>query len=271
MLSFFRKYVIITYVLAISTPLLIMSIWSMATNTNVIKTVPGLFASLTLFIVCFFLFTKIMGRRADAKASEIVAVYNEACDPHTFIEQVGPVVREIGFPYSEQGTWLLSFYALALADRGRHAEAAQIGEYMRQSVPSARTLDAKIALLVNLEPVALRLLGVPAALEIVIEAQNMITQTKGDHTDRLNFLSWEQGLLEARQMNDSSALIEKYYHVRRQATYPLRMRVLAAFDEAQIHRNRHDESMEKECLLFVVEKGNKLPCVEEARSRLSAL
>ena len=123
-----------------------------------------------------------------------------------------------------------------------------------------------------MEPVVQRLLGARPALGAVEEAERLLEGDSSPETSqRRNFLAWERGVLEARLSGDDGVLAPKLAHVRETDGYPLRMRVLAAADEAAVRRRQGDGARERECLRFVVENGNRLPAVPEARARLAEL
>ena len=117
-----------------------------------------------------------------------------------------------------------------------------------------------------------RLLGARPALGAVEEAERLLEgDSSAETAQRRNFLAWERGVLEARLSGDDGVLAPKLAHVRETEGYPLRMRVLAAADEAAVRRRQGDGARERECLRFVVENGNRLPAVPEARARLAEL
>ncbi|RDB62290.1 hypothetical protein C1878_08165 [Gordonibacter sp. 28C] len=272
MLPYFKKYLFAAYALSVLIPVASLAAFSVVMGGNVVKTLPGLFSSLMLFVACLYAMPRIMGQMADRKADALVSLYNDACDPPAFLEQAEKPAGAVKTPYTEAGSWFLSFYALALADEDRAEEAARIGESMRLSAVQAQDPKVRAALLVNMEPVVLRLLGAQAALGAVEEAERLLAGAQdAESAQRRNFLAWERGVLEARLAGDDGALAEKLAHVRPQAAYPLRMRVLAAADEAAVHRRRGDVAQERECLRFVAEHGNRLPAVAAAQERLAEL
>lgn len=272
MLIYFKKYIFAAYALAFAVPIILMVTWSVIAGENVVKTTPGLFTSLALFGVCLLGMMSAMGRRADKKAEQLVSLYNDACDPPAFVAQAETVARNAKAPYNESGSWFMSFYTLALADVGRLDEAARIGDAMRLSAADAKTPQSKAAMLINIEPVIKRLFGPEMALAAVQEAEHLLEVPVGTpQDDRLKFLSWEHDILNAMITHDKATLCEKYLHVRTTPGYPLRMRVLAAFDEAVLHRECSEISQETECLLFVVEHGGALPAVKAANTRLEEL
>lgn len=271
MLPYFKKYSILAAAGGAAMTVLIISIWSSLVGTYVVSTVPGLLAALALLVVCSIWAANVANRMADGKAANLVALYNEACDPAAFVEQGSSVARAIKSPYSEQGTWYLSFYALALADEGRSEEAADIGKSMLEAARMATDPDKKSSILVNVEPVILRLFGPEAALGVIAEAEASAQAAGAGDGARARYLSWERGLLEALRDGDENALAKKYAHVRMGEGYPLRMRVIDALAEAAIHRRRGDVSRERECLEFAAERGGGLPAAREARERLSSM
>ena len=156
---------------------------------------------------------------------------------------------------------------LALADGGQVEEAARIGEGLSASAAQAEGEGERAALLVNMEPVVQRLLGERPALGAVEEAERLLEgDASAEAVQRRKFLAWERGVLEARLSGDDGLLASKLAHVRETDGYPLRMRVLAAADEAAACRRQGDGARERECLRFVVGHGERLPAVTGART-----
>ena len=123
-----------------------------------------------------------------------------------------------------------------------------------------------------MEPVVQRLLGERPALGAVEEAERLLEgDASAEAVQRRKFLAWERGVLEARLSGDDGLLASKLAHVRETDGYPLRMRVLAAADEAAACRRQGDGARERECLRFVVGHGERLPAVPAARARLAEL
>ncbi len=272
MLPYFRKYAVALYVFSLVVPFVFIMAWSSFVGWDVVKTLPGLFSAFGLYVASFFVLKHVMNRRADAAAERLVSLYNDECNPQTFLVQAKSVAHAIGTPRTEMGSWFLSFYALALTDEGYLSEAAQIGERMRTGICAASNPQAKMVLLVNIEPVVARLLGVSAALATVDQAEGLLRDCpEGVNSAQANFLAWERGVLEAKLSENDNALLEKYAQVRKNPNYPRRMRVLAAFSEAKICRTRNNTAEERGCLFFVVEQGNGLPEVDVARMRLAEL
>lgn len=272
MLPYFRRYTIIAYVAGACIPLALVTVYSWITGQVLASTIPGLLLSIALFVVCLLGMTNLMARKANQKANELVALYNERCDPYAFAEQGREVADAIQAPYTESGSWYLSFYALALVDAGQLERAATIGKAMQESAAATADPRKKAAILVNIEPLVLRLFGAQTALGVVDEAERLIAGANdADSASRRSFLAWERGLLEALAACDENGLLEKYSFVQQSAGYPLRVRVLDADAQAAIYRHRGDTSRERDCLRFVVEHGNRLPAVRPAQERLAQM
>ena len=174
MLRYFKKYVWAAYALSVLIPAASLAAFSVVMGGNVVKTLPGLFSSLMLFFACLYVMPRLMGQLADRKAEQLVSLYNDGCDPDAFRAQAAAPARAIGEPYTEAGSWFLSFYALALADGGQVEEAARIGEGLSASAAQAEGEGERAALLVNMEPVVQRLLGERPALGAVEEAERLL-------------------------------------------------------------------------------------------------
>lgn len=269
MLPYFRTYAFIAYVLGMAVPVLLITAISQVTGFYIVYTIPGLISAILLLFIGLQLAKRIVTRLADKKAQEMIDRYNVACDPQAFVTEAQKIVGDIRPPYDEAGSWFLSFYALALDDLQQRNEAVRIGQAMLSSVQLARDPQTKATLLVNIEPLVQRLFGAEMALEVVRQAQQEIEASNDPASAaQLNFLSWEQGILEAIRDGNDVELVRRFSEVRTNARYPMRLRVEDALLEATIHKSRHDAARERECLEFIVANGNFLPEVELATQRL---
>lgn len=272
MLPYFKKYTILMYVLPVLTMVVLTTALAYGAGFALAATLPGLLVSLACLVVLTLASSRYFGNLADRKARELVALYNDACDPAAFVEQGAEVASTIEAPYTEAGSWYLSFYALALLDEGQTQPAAIIGSNMQASAARTDDVRVKSALLVNIEPVVLRLFGAQTALGVVAEAEAALAGLDGpDAEARRSFLAWEHELLAAICEGDEEFLLAKHAAVRANEGNPLRMRVLSADAEATIWRSRGNAPAERECLAFVVEHGGGLPVVPAAHARLAEL
>lgn len=272
MLPYFKKYAILMYVVPVLTMVVLTTVLAYATGFALSATLPGILVSLAGLVVLTLASSRYFGNLANKKADELVALYNDSCDPQAFVEQGAEVASTIEGPYAETGSWFLSFYALALLDVGQMEPAAVIGSNMQRSAMQAADPRTRSAVMVNIEPVVLRLFGPEAALGVVEEAEGALAALTGPEADqRRSFLSWERTLLTAMLEGDEERLLQTYAEVRTRESYPLRLRVLNADAEAAICRHRGDAARERECLEFVVANGNQLPVVPAARTRLAEL
>ena len=101
---------------------------------------------------------------ADSYAERVLSLYNDSCDPQAFVEQGRAIAERIRPPYEENGSWFLSFYALALDDIGQRDEAVRIGQTMLSSARRAEDPAQKVSLLVNMDPLISRLFGAQQTL-----------------------------------------------------------------------------------------------------------
>lgn len=272
MLPYFRNYAFIAYILGVATPVILVTALSWIFGFYIVSTLPGLLAAIILMAVSLLTAKKVVTAKADRKADEMISLYNDACDPAAFVEAARGVAREIRPPYDGTGSWFLSFYALALDDLGQRGDAARIGQAMLSSAQMATDPQTKVAILVNIEPLVQRLFGVTQALEVVDQAQEALAGS-GDPDDasRMNFLDWERGILEAIRDGDDETLVQRFSSIRASASYPMRIRVSDALLEASVHKSRGDSAAERDCLLFVIQNGNRLPAVKLANERLAEL
>lgn len=272
MLPYFRNYAFVAYVLGVAVPVGLITASSWVFGFYVVYTLPGLIAAIVLLAACLLASKRIVTRMADRKADEYLSLYNDGCDPQAFLDAARNVAAAIRPPYEENGSWFLSFYALALDDAGQREEAARIGQAMLSSAQMARDPQQRAGLLVNIEPLIERLFGVDAALEVIAQAEEAVTASDSpDDGPRRDFLRSERALMEAIRNGDAATLTARFSAVRTNAAYPMRVRVSDALMEASVHKSRGDAAAERACLEFVVANGNKLPAVGLAQERLAAL
>lgn len=271
MLPYFKGYKMAVYVVAAIAPFVVLYAWSALAGRNMFSTLEGMVALVVVFFACLLGLSRVLGNKADQKADALVSLYNDACDPPAFLEQGEPLAQVIEPPYTEAGSWFLSFYALALDDVGRTSEAAAIGTAMVEGAKHAPNPVVRAGLLVNMEPVVVRLFGPEAALGVIDEAEAALTQAGAQLDDRENFLSWERAILQARRDGNDEELLGRFSQIYMSASYLPRMRVQAAEEVAAILRRRGDAAGERAALTFVVEHGNRLPAVRAARERLAEL
>lgn len=272
MLPYFRNYAFLGYILGMAIPVLLVTAVSWVVGFYVVYTLPGLIAAIVLLVVGLLTAKRVVTNMADRKADEMIALYNNACDPEAFLSSASSVAREIRPPYDPAGSWFLSFYALALDDAGKRNEAVQIGQAMLSSAQIATEPKDKAALLVNIIPLVQRLFGAEQALEVVVQAQDVLSGSNDpDDMNRMSYLNFERTVLEAIRDGDDKTLINHFSGIRNTETYPMRVRVSDALLEASIHKAQKNVAAEHECLTFVVEHGNKLPAVTLARQRLAEL
>lgn len=272
MLPYFRNYVLVAYILAIVVPVGLVTVLSWILGFYLVSTVPGLIFAIVAVIASLLIAKKVVTKLVDRKSDKLISLYNDDCDPAAFLEKARPIVENIRSPYDEAGSWFLSYYALALDDIGKQDEATHIVRAMLSDARAAANPSLKAAILVNIEPLVFHLFGAKRALEVVEEAQEILSEfSNEDSESRLSFLEWEHSVLLALYDNDNESLVRKLKTIRYTNTYPLRMRVNDALLESSAHKAQGDLAQERECLEFIVEKGNKLSAVELAKSRLAEL
>lgn len=271
MLPYVKNYAFVAYVLGIVVPIGFITVLSWVTGFYLPTTIPGVIASVALLAVCLLSAKRIATKMADAHAERVLSLYNDACDPQAFVEQGRAIAERIRPPYEENGSWFLSFYALALDDVGRRDEAVKIGQTMLSSARRAEDSAQKISILVNMEPLISRLFGTQQTLDVIHEALSAAQGSGQADPGQISFLQWEKGMLEAVRDGDHETLAQRFSTVRNSAGAPMRMRVSDALLEASVRKARGERDLERECLDFVVRNGNKLPAVKLAQERLAAL
>lgn len=271
MLPYVKSYAFIAYVLGIVVPIGFITVLSWITGYYLPTTIPGVIASVALLAVCLLSAKRIATRMADSYAERVLSLYNDSCDPQAFVEQGRAIAERIRPPYEENGSWFLSFYALALDDIGQRDEAVRIGQTMLSSARRAEDPAQKVSLLVNMEPLISRLFGAQQTLDLIQEALTAAQESGQAEPGQVSFLQWEKSMLEAVRDGDHEMLAQRFSSVRTSGSAPMRMRVSDALLEASVRKARGERDLERECLDFVIRNGNKLPAVKLAQERIAAL
>ena len=87
MLPFYRKYAILICVIAAGAYIVVSTAWSLLTGTIMAATLQGLIASLVVFFGALGISGYVMNRKATEETERLFALYNDACDPESFVEQ----------------------------------------------------------------------------------------------------------------------------------------------------------------------------------------
>ena len=277
MLSFFKKYVVLTYVCTIAVPVLITLVSFVMAGGIIMPTVATVLSGFILLLSCFFLFQTSFRKRAEAEAQAHLNAYNEGCDPELFYQAGTQVAAEIEKDLGRRpketvdGVWYLAAYALAAADLGHADEAERYAQALLNAVPAQTSPLSQAIILVHMEPLILRLHGAEAAKAVLTQASACLEGQEGESAAMLQaFLGNETRTVDDMIAGNTTQLVAYFMQIMRNEEQPMRMRVLYADAASQILAGTND-ARERACLQFVVENGNALPVVEPAKQRLAAL
>lgn len=273
-----RRKILIAYELAAIVPLVAISVVSMVLGVPVVATVPGLICSIALLLACLFAVHTAMKRKVSDSLDKYVNMYNNGCDPDAFMRAGGKMAynmmqeREKGDKLSAPDAWYLSLYALASIDMGETKSAEDIAAAILEDVNEQKADVDKASMLVNLEPLVLRMRGVDEALMVIDKINGYIEgDDSGQAQDIRGYINFESKVLNAMAEGDTETvknLFELIYHNQAQ---PMRLRVMGADTVASICRANGDTDGEIVALTFVEEHGNKLPVVAPASERIFEL
>lgn len=270
MLQYFPKMKLTAFAIGCGIPVAIALIFWFGFGGSIGMSFAGMVV-LALLIFGPILTFNVFNRRADARFEALMDLYNDQCDPQGFIDQAQPLVSRFTEPYGAFEAWFLSFYALALLDVDRTEEAAKIGKNMQDFALATEDSDEKLSLLVNILPLVLRLFGPQAGLNVIRQAQEIIGENPTpNNANRANYLESQRLMVEAVENNDAAYLLERCKSIRENefGGQQMRVRVLEAEKEAQIRELQGDHAGARECWEFIIENGNGLPCVREARKHV---
>lgn len=277
MLAFFKNYRLIAYTISFGVPLVIIAVLTFVMNINVMS---GIFGGV-IFLVSMLILLAITGsyfsKRAEREAEAAMALYNEQCDPEGFREQGKPVATAIYETCYEKcttelGAWFLSPFALACADTNASDDAVMMEKMLLERIPENATNLQRAGIIINVEPLTLRLHGPEVALSLARDAQALLMDDMSpDAIAKKSYLGFEIPLLEALIAGDGDALVEKFDNVRKSSSTPMRIRVLDSDAVAGILAAQGKIDEAREAYQFVIDNGNKLPVVNEARIKLARL
>lgn len=272
MLPYYKKYTIITVIIAVIPSLVVSTVYPLFTGQIMAASLGGLITLFILFFGSLYLGFMIMERRAEQETEKLLTIYNANCDPERFVKEGADLAAAIQFPCKEAGAWYLGYYGQALLDTGDIARAQEIAHGLELSISQAKKSSEKAGILVNLLPLIEKLSGDAKAEELIQQGLQLLAgDPSGAASVRRDFLNGQKKLIDARSATDPQASIQIYDAVTQGNRYPMRVRVESAWNEANAYYKAGDLRKERECLEFVVANGNKLALVAQARSRLKAL
>lgn len=273
MIAFNGKYLVYASGAALVLTAVVQSVYSAVTGLPMAGTLPGLITSLLLFVGTTAVALLYFKRKSTVDVDTLLDIYNESCDPSAFVEQSQLYVNGILAPYDSTSSWYMSYYAQALLDLGQVQQAQKIEQDMYDSIREATDVDQQAKIIVNLVPLARKLLGHADAVPIIqkgIELLNSSEAVKDGYAYE-SYLQNQLVVCTALAEHDDEKLVRFYSSSRNNETLPLRIRVEQAWEEAQIHYRAGETAREVECLEFIVAHGNKLAFVKAAQDRLLSL
>lgn len=272
MLRHFKHYLIGACVLSVVIAGVIVAIAYATQGVAAFEPGPNLIMLVMLIAIGVLGVRRFFNGLAQMRLSRLLAVYDDQCDPEAFVRGMDPIARAFKSPFTARDVWLLSPYGLALADVGRAEEATRLLDTMKKSAVAASKPRDFAIMLMNMEPLARRLLGDEAALPLLIRAEELIDkEPRADTGNYRSYITWERGIIEAQRDGDNGKLIAELQRIRERTSSSWRLRVVCADHEAIVHKVLGDFARERMCLEFIVEHGNLLPYVSPALRRLGEL
>lgn len=272
MLAYYKRYAIISCVVAVAVPLAVSTAYAAVTGKIMAASLDGLIVLLLLLFGTMVLMQGVFARRVDGRTAQLLALYNDDCDPEAFVEQGRAVADAITEPYDVTGSWFMTYYGQALLDAGKADQARKVAEALRESVAAARKPQAKVGIIANAVPLVAKVDGPKAALDLVGEGLELAGGQDADPADsRVVFLRGQQRLRQAEAADDDAELRSFYEKSVADATVPERLRVESAWKLARLAFRSGDAATERRMLRYVVSHGGKLALVAPARKQLDAL
>lgn len=272
MLAYYKRYAIISCVVAVAVPLAVSTAYAAVTGKIMAASLDGLIVLLLLLFGTMALMQGVFARRVDGRTAQLLALYNDDCDPEAFVEQGRAVADAITEPYDVTGSWFMTYYGQALLDAGKADQARKVAEALRESVAAARKPQAKVGIIANAVPLVAKVDGPKAALDLVGEGLELAGGQDADPADsRVVFLRGQQRLRQAEAADDDAELRSFYEKSVADAAVPERLRVESAWKLARLAFRSGDAATERRMLRYVVGHGGKLALVAPARKQLDAL
>lgn len=272
MLAYYKRYAIISCVVAVAVPLAVSTAYAAVTGKIMAASLDGLIVLLLLLFGTMVLMQGVFARRVDGRTAQLLALYNDDCDPEAFVEQGRAVADAITEPYDVTGSWFMTYYGQALLDAGKADQARKVAEALRESVAAARKPQAKVGIIANAVPLVAKVDGPKAALDLVGEGLELAGGQDADPADsRVVFLRGQQCLRQAEAAGDDAELRSFYEKSVADAAVPERLRVESAWKLARLAFRSDDAATERRMLRYVVGHGGKLALVAPARKQLDAL
>ncbi len=272
MFAYYKRYAIISCVVAVAVPLAVSTAYAAVTGKIMAASLDGLIVLLLLLFGTMALMQGVFARRVDGRTAQLLALYNDDCNPEAFVEQGRAVADAITEPYDVTGSWFMTYYGQALLDAGKADQARKVAEALRESVAAARKPQAKVGIIANAVPLVAKVDGPKAALDLVGEGLELAGGQDADPADsRVVFLRGQQRLRQAEAADDDAELRSFYEKSVADATVPERLRVESAWKLARLAFRSGDVATERRMLRYVVGHGGKLALVAPARKQLDAL
>ena len=126
MLAYYKRYAIISCVVAVAVPLAVSTAYAAVTGKIMAASLDGLIVLLLLLFGTMVLMQGVFARRVDGRTAQLLALYNDDCDPEAFVEQGRAVADAITEPYDVTGSWFMTYYGQALLDAGKADQARKV-------------------------------------------------------------------------------------------------------------------------------------------------
>lgn len=272
MLPYYKKYSIITCVIAVLPSLIVSTIYPMITGQIMAASIGGLIALFLIFFGSLYFGFLIMERKAEQDTEKLLALYNTDCDPELFVDKGSELAGNIAFPCKETGAWYLGYYGQALMDVKDIDRAKGIAAGLESSISAAKKPSEKVGILVNLLPLAEKLFDRETCERLIADGLQFVAgDISGAAAVRRDFLNGQKKLLDARESLDPDQAIKLYRSIMTSNNYPMRVRVESAWSLANVYFKTANLQDERAALDFVVKNGNKLALVSQAQKRISSL
>ncbi|OUO91547.1 hypothetical protein B5F40_03705 [Gordonibacter sp. An230] len=198
-----------------------------------------------------------------------VKLYDEGCDPSSFIDRSAEVEQRARPPFDGWTAWYMSRLGLAYCDLGDLRKARSIlSEILGSANGEGREGERAEIALVSYD-LAAKLMGGDAASSLLDSASLHYERAPGEHGSELKYIGFQRKLRRLSEEGDVAELSRLLRTVWKNDGETMRTRVEAAFRESETLRFSGRESLE--ALRFAAENGGSLLAARKARARLEEM
>ena len=269
-MRFSKAYKFIQFLLSMVFGICILEVNSVAFGISTPYTWWGFILVLAEILVLINMIYRALHRRLVHKIKGDISVYEDDCDPDGSLLLSDKVAKTISPPYNAWDIWFLSYRCLAYYSLGEEDIARGILQDMLDDISKATKGDHRAAFReFSVFPALASIEGRGVALEYIKDVEAFFMQDPKKYSSKLSYISEQREIALAEESGDPALRISVWRKQRKREDCSLRAKVVAAFHEAEGHREAGETEEELALLRYVAEHGSKLRVGRIAVARLS--